>query len=325
MEYDYSAYRMALNLSFSGEILKCADTCRLVADQIKIDEFWRLTREQLDKIPMDATVVKVVEALPYKKFKVTLRSLDGVLICAFLSIPVQGEEQHSKPWPVIVTTPGYSGKSHGVMLSECQRGYAILQVFPRGQGESEQLWKMDRPDKLTGHLDYPEGAYYQGAYADVMRMIDFVMSRDDLDSKHIALVGTSQGGGISLAVGALDSRVKVVVAHVPFLCNFRLAAQIPNSLVKNLLDRAKSNNESALNTLDYFDPWQLATKIRIPVLMSAGGKDTVCPLSTIQSVYERLSGAKTFKTYPNLTHTSCMDFYNLSWIWLDQNFRNNIF
>lgn len=282
--------------------------------------FWQKTRERLSREPMETHVETLNEPLPYKKYKVTLRSLDGVRFVALLALPIQGEAP-AKPWPVIVTVPGYGGTQQGVMLSECQRGYAVLQVFPRGQGDSEELWKIDG-DKLTGHLDRPEDNYYKGAYADVMRAIDFAVSRADFDTNRIALVGTSQGGGISLAVGALDSRVKAVVAHVPFLCNFRLAARTTNSRVKNQLDYAKRNDEIALRTLDYFDPFQLAPQLKMPVLMSAGGKDEVCPLATIQSVYDRLPGAKkTLKTYPNLIHTSCVDFYNLTWPWLDEHFR----
>jgi cephalosporin-C deacetylase len=290
---------------------------QLAAQDLKA--FWQKTRECLALEPMEAKVEVLNEPLPYKKCKVTLRSLDGVRFVALLALPIQGEAP-AKPWPIIITVPGYGGTQQGVMLSECQRGYAILQVFPRGQGDSEALWKING-DKLTGHLDQPEGAYYQGAYADVMRAIDFASSRSDLDRERIALVGTSQGGGISLAVGALDSRVKAVVAHVPFLCNFRLAARTPNSRVKNQLDQANRNDETALHTLDYFDPFQLAPQLRVSVLMSAGGKDEVCPLATIQSVYDQLPGRKkTLKQYPNLTHTSCVDFYNFTWLWLDKHF-----
>jgi len=136
------------------------------------------------------------------------------------------------------------------------------------------------------------------------------------------LLKLSQGGGIALAVAGLDSRVKAVVAHLPFLCNFRLAACTANSRVKNQLDYAKRNDEVALRTLDYFDPFQLAPQLKVPVLMSAGGKDEVCPLPTIQSVYDKLpSSKKTLKAYPNLIHTSCVDFYNLTWPWLDEHFR----
>lgn len=289
----------------------------------EIDGFWRTTRERLAREPMEAQVEPLAAPLPYQQFKVTLRSLDGVPVRALLALPVQGEAP-PEPWPVIVSTPGYGGAQQGVMLAECQRGYAILQVFPRSQGESAELWKIDGPDKLTWHVDQPEGAYYQGAFADVMRAIDFATSRPDLDPSRIALVGTSQGGGISLAVAALDDRVRAVVAHVPFLCNIRLAARTPHALVKQLLDRAGRNDDATLRTLDYFDPWQLAPRLHAPVLLSAGGKDTVCPLATIQSVYERLPGVRTLQVYPELPHTSCVAFYNLTWSWLEQNFRRRV-
>ena len=224
---------------------------------------------------------------------------------------------------MIVTTPGYGGTAQGVQLSECQRGYAILQVYPRSQGESADLWKIDGPDKLTWHLDHPDGADYQGAYADVMCAIDFAVLRDDLDHDRIAMVGGSQAGGFALAIVALDPRVKAVVAHVPFLCDMRLAVRTDRSLVKTLLDRAGRNDEAAMSTLDYFDPCELAPHLHVPVLISAGGKDTTCPQPTIQSLYDHLPGKeKTLKVYPNLTHTSCVDFYNLTWAWLDENFRH---
>jgi cephalosporin-C deacetylase len=287
-----------------------------------VSAFWRNTIDRLSREPMEPQVQELQEPLPYKAYRVTLRGLEGVHFVARLALPIQGESP-AKPWPVIVTLPGYGGIQQGVMLSECQRGYAILQVFPRGQGDSTNSWKIDG-DKLTSNLDRPEGAYYQGAYADVMRAIDFAVSRKDLDGDRIALVGTSQGGGISLAVGALDPRVKAVVAHVPFLCNFPLAARTTNSLVKKLLDKAGHHDEAALRTLSYFDSYQLAPQMKMPVLMSAGGKDEVCPLPTIRSVYDRIPGAKKLlKVYPNLAHTSCVDFYNLSWTWLDSNFRNH--
>ncbi len=286
-----------------------------------LDEFWKSTRERLQKEPMESEIEPTREALPFQKFKVTLRSLNGVRFVSYLALPIQGEAP-AKPWPVIVTTPGYGGTQQSVMLSECQRGYAILQVFPRGQGDSDALWKI-KGDKLTAKLDQPEGAYYQGAYVDVMRAIEFVASREDLDRSRIALVGTSQGGGFSLAVAALDPRVKAVVAHVPFLCDFPLAAQTSDSLVKKLLDKAGRNNDAALKTLSFFDPKELAPHLNIPVLMSAGGKDEVCPKATIQSVYDRIpSATKLLKVYPDLPHTSCVDFYNFSWIWLEKNFRN---
>ena len=282
----------------------------------EVHAFWQQTLAKLAREPMEAGVEQLKEPLPYRKYRITLRGLDGVHFCALLGLPVQGESK-AKPLPAIVTLPGYGGTQQGVMLSECMRGYAVLQVYPRSQGESEALWKIDGPDKLTWHVAQPEGAYYQGAYADVVRAIDYLVSRDDIDASRIGLVGTSQGGGMALAVTALDPRMKVVVAHVPFLCDLRTAARTPHSLVKDLLDRANLNTESTLHTLDYFDPLQLAPDLHVPALISAGGKDVTCPAVTIQAVFDRIPGTKSLVFYPDLTHTSCAGFYEMTWPWLD--------
>ncbi len=286
----------------------------------EVHAFWQQTLARLAAEPMEAKVEDMHEALPYKKYRVTLRGLDGVHFRAWLALPVQGDGK-APLLPAIVSPPGYGGWQQSIMLSECMRGYAVLQVFPRSQGDSAELWKIDGPDKITWHLAKPEGAYYQGAYADVIRGIDFLMTQPEVDHDRIALMGTSQAGGIALAVGAIDPRVKTVVAHLPFLCDMRAAAQIPTSLIKQRLEAAGANNEASLRTLAFFDPLTLAPDLKVPTLISAGGKDVNCPEVTIRAVFDRLPGRKGLMYYPELPHTSSAAFYALSWPWLDTCFR----
>jgi cephalosporin-C deacetylase len=279
--------------------------------------FWKATLARLAREPLEATIEDTREPLPYKKFRVEYRSLDGIRVRAFLALPVRGGDA-PHPLRAIVTVPGYGGLQQGVMLDECQRGYAILQVYPRSQGPSADLWKIDGPDKLTWHLSRPEGAYYQGAYADVIRGVDYLASRSDIDRERIAIGGTSQGGGIALAVASLDMRLKAVVAHLPFLCDMHRAASTDGALVKKLLDDAGLNDEAHLRTLDYFDPLQLVPALRAPALVSSGGRDTICPADTIHAVFDRIPGVKSLFHDPELIHTSSEAFYGLTWQWLDR-------
>ena len=287
------------------------------ASREEIESFWRATLQRAAKEPLEAEVEPVKEPLPYRKFRVTYRSLGNIKVRAYLGVPIRGEGPE-RPLPCIVTAPGYGGSQQGVMLDDCQRGYAVLQVYPRSQGESAELWKIDGPDKLTWRADQPEGYYYQGAYVDVIRGIDYLLSRTDIDASRVGAMGTSQGGGIVLAVGALDPRVKAVAAHVPFLCDMRRAALIPGALVRTLLERHGALNARTLRTLDYFDPVSLAEGLRAPVLLSSGGQDLICPPETIRSVFDRLPGIKSIVVYPALPHTSSADFYRMGWEWMDR-------
>lgn len=278
--------------------------------------FWRDTLRKLAAEPMEATERDLKEPLPYKTYAVEYRSLGGVRVRARLAIPIRGGEAGG-PLPAVVTAPGYGGTQQGLMLDECQRGYAILQVYPRSQGFSAELWKVPDGEKLAWGLERPEGAYYQLAYADVVRGIDYLASRKDIDRQRIGIAGTSQGGGIALAVASIDSRIKVVAAHVPFLCDMRQAARTEASLVKKILDEAGKNDEAHLQVLDYFDPLRLVPLLKAPAIVSAGGRDTVCPGATIRSVFDRIPTVKSLFYDPQLTHTTSGEFYRLAWQWLD--------
>jgi len=287
-------------------------------DEIKA--FWQKTLERASREPLEAQVKLVTDPLPYKKYEITYRSLDGVKVRAYLGVPIQGESTGT-PLPALITAPGYGGEEQGVMLGECQRGYLILQVYPRAQGESADLWNIGGMDKLTWHLDEPEGYYYQGAYVDVIRGIDYLHSRLDVDRSRIGAMGTSQSGGIVLAIGGLDPRVAAVVAHVPFLCDMRRAATIDGSLVQRLLATNRSLSPGKIRTLEYFDPLHLGRRLRAPTLVSAGGQDQTCPAETIRAVFDRLPGIKSLIYYPNLAHTSSSDFYRMSWEWMDRHLK----
>ena len=120
-----------------------------------------------------------------------------------------------------------------------------------------------RPKSFPWGIEKPEGYYYQGAYADVLRAVDYLISRPDVDADRIGALGSCQAGGIMLAVGSLDPRIKAIAAHVPNLIDMRHAIHVEGSLVNRLKQTPVFRSEH-LDTLDYFDALEAGAK-------SAGG------------------------------------------------------
>lgn len=269
------------------------------------ETFWQETIAQTRTEPLEETTEPVKDPQPYYTFRVTYRSFGGVRVTAKLGVPVV---EPGARLPAIVTAPGYGGWEHGVTLSECQRGYLLLQVYPRGQGESKDAYVGDTSAGylLRGIAD-PKEYFYRGAFMDMLRGVDYLLARPDVDPERIGMMGTSQGGGIVLSSSALEPRVRAVVAHVPFFCDMAHNAAFKDN---------ELNTPENLATFAYFDPVNHAPNLQAPTLLSSGGKDTTCPPETIRAVYDRLPGIKGLMHYPELIHTSSPGFYTMSWEWM---------
>jgi len=168
--------------------------------------FWRTTLARLAAEPVEAVETDAKEPLPYRVFNVEYRSLGGVPVRARLALPIRGGET-PRPLPAIVTVPGYGGLQQGIMLDECQRGYAVLQVTPR----------------------VPEGG------------VDYLAHHSAIDRDRIAIAGTSQGGGIALAVAALDPLQLAPTLRVPVLVSAGgQDTTCPAATIRSVFDRIPS-------------------------------------------------------------------------------------
>jgi cephalosporin-C deacetylase len=280
--------------------------------QKNIHAFWKNTLHMTAQLPLDATCEPVKTSDPHRFFQVSYRGWQGDIVKARLGVPINPPRT---PLPAIITAPGYSGWAHGVVLGECQRGYVILQVFPRDQGisgTSSPGQARNGPYPLAIGIESPDTYYYRGAYMDMIRGVDYLISRDDIDASRIGAMGTSQGGALVLATGSLDSRIKAVCAHVPYFCDMRNNRHFKGSPI---------DQPRHLDTFDFFDPAVLAATCHAPTLLSSGGKDETCPSETIHAVFNRLPGVKAIAHYPDLTHTSSGDFYSMGWQWMDRQMR----
>lgn len=277
-----------------------------------LDAFWSQTLDRARGTALDATIEQVEEKVPYYKCRVTYKSLDGIPIRAYLTLPADpAEESRPHRWPAIITVPGYGGWEMTAMPGDCQRGCAVLQIFPRGMGESAELWSVPEGSYgawITVGTHDPEGFYYQGAYIDMVRGLDYLLTRSDIDPDRIGVIGVSGGGLLALGHAAIDPRVKAVVAGQAALINFRHN--------EALASNKEASDPLFLRTWDYFEPLHLAPRISAPTLLTSGGLDRTCTAASIRLVYEKLPGIKALYHVPYMPHGTCRDYHAASWDWL---------
>jgi cephalosporin-C deacetylase len=282
-----------------------------------IESFWQETLREADRIPLQAELSPApAKSTPFvTTHGVRLTSWENVKVRAWFSVPNLGRARY----PALLTVPGYGGEMD-IPTELVVRGFAVLTLFPRGQGESRQEWQMDSPTQLLHHPLDRSKFYYRGAYVDCMRAVNFLITHPEVDIERIGMLGTSQGGGLTLATCALDRRIRAACAHIPFLCNYPVATKTattgPFEHVQKYVRENPSSAPQYLDTLTYFDPVNLAPAITCPILMSVGLKDTTCPSQTIIPVFDAIRCKKSLAVFPDLTHAHSLEFRQMEMEWL---------
>ena len=295
-----------------------------------IRHFWDRTLVELADTPM-GEVVEPVEQTGYilegnaktlVNYRVTLTSLGGVPIRAWYTVPTG--DAPSGGWPAVMVIPGYIG----VMVLPVhlvRYGYATLTLYPRGQGESREEWTIpEGSTALTDQLEDKEAYYYRGGFMDCVRGLDFLLSRPEINAQRVGVLGSSQGGGMTLATASLDRRIGAAVAEVPWPCNFPVAAErtfFPYDELRGYLERHPERREQILANLEFFDPMNLVEAITCPMAVGVALHDDYHPYETSMPVFERIPPTKSLHVYADIQTMDKSDFAVHTKAWFDRYLR----
>ncbi len=146
--------------------------------------------------------------------------------------------------------------------------------------------------------------YFLSMELRVLRALDFLASQPEWDGRTLIISGVSQGGGLAYAGAALDSRVTLMIAHVPGMSDHSgmLAGRIAGwpKAVPKLADGTP--DPKVIEALRYFDSANFATRVKAPAYCEVGFIDVVCPPTCSYVDYNNLKGIKEIKNFPNNGH-----------------------
>jgi len=278
------------------------------------DAFWQQTLADARLSPLNATFEAVDYGLAaFETFDVTFNGYGGQPIKGWLQLP----RQRSGRLPCVVEYIGYGG-GRGFptdWLLWSSAGFAHLVMDTRGQGSAWSAGHTPDPDPvgapaypgfLTRGLRSPEEHYYRRVYTDGVRAVEAVRAHPAVDAARVAVVGASQGGGITIAVAGLADGLAAALPDVPFLCDFRRATSMvdshPYAEVRQYLHTHRDAVDQAFRTLDHLDGVHLAATATAASLWSVALMDDICPPSTVYAAYNAWAGPKQIVQYPYNGH-----------------------
>lgn len=284
------------------------------------DRFWACVLAQAAAIPLNANMTAVpLRSTPnVEVFEVTYDSLDHVRIAGWYCVP----RRRSEPIPAMVVYPGYISEPT-LPKALALRGYAAFGAAPRGKLRSNRQFNPGYPGLLIHNITDRNTYSYRGFYVDAWRVIDFLLTRPEVDSSRIGVQGGSQGGALTLLAAAMRPEVTVAAAQAPYLAGMIDAIELTHSWpyeeINEYLRMFPHQRPAVEATLAYFDCINFADRIRCPIIVNIGLNDDVCPPETGYAVFAAIGSAdKQLYTYAGHGHDSngyvheaiMQDFFN---------------
>jgi cephalosporin-C deacetylase-like acetyl esterase len=184
------------------------------------------------KTPLNPKVTGVLERDAYKIEKVIFESRPGLLVTANLYVPTG----RKFPLPGVVGSCGHTdvGKAAETYQSFSQGlarlGYVVLTFDPIGQGERLQYLNAQGKSKVgvgvrehivAGGQQFLVGDFF-GAWRawDGIRALDYLLTRPEVDSRHVGITGNSGGGTMTTWLCGLEDRW-TMAAPGCFVTSFR--------------------------------------------------------------------------------------------------------
>lgn len=292
------------------------------------DAFWQNKIENSKQISLDIKWIShesISESVDLKRF--TCQGFTHNLLHGYVIYP-----KHGKNLPCVVTHHGYMyHKGHpSEHMHFVEDGYAVVSYDVRGQSglsKDDFDYGSGNSKLMTKGIHDPHQYYMVHVYMDAFRIMDLAKHLEFVDSKKLISHGGSQGGGVALAIAALDPKVFLTCADVPSYSYLKGRLATRNGSigeVSEYVDSGMITQEEALKTLQYIDLIHHAQNIKSPVIASTGGIDMICPEAYFIPTYQSILTEKILYQYPNAGHEGGGSIHlNIKRTWIKEHIREH--
>ncbi len=204
--------------------------------------------------------------------------------------------------PSFVWLPPYGRESKLPDAYGTRRGFTSLSFNFHG----ESAFHQEKYETERGY--FAEGAgdsstwIFRRMLGDAIVATRVLQTQLECDEDRIGAMGMSQGGGMSVWLGAWCPIVRAVCADMPFLGRLAesLEGQVYRYPTKELIeamDTMPVGRERILSTIPYYDTVFQAAHCRVPTQVSLGLKDPASKPANVRAIFEALPGTKRLVEY----------------------------
>ena len=252
--------------------------------------------------PLAAQTLEVRDFAGYRREKFVIQSRPGLYVLGYLLTPKSG----SVPHPAVVCVPGHgrgvddivgidesghdrtdkdkAGYQHDFAIQAAEHGMAAVAIEPMAFG--------CRRDTVTKSKGLGNSACQPAAGSalllgqtmigwrvyDVMRTIDWIATRPELDAGRVGCMGISGGGTCTLFSAALDTRIRAAMVS-GYLNTFRECIMSVSHCIDNYVP-------GILNWAEQYDVAGLVAPR--PLFAESGEQDDIFPIAAARESFQRV-------------------------------------
>jgi cephalosporin-C deacetylase-like acetyl esterase len=178
--------------------------------------------------PLDARQLVTTARKGYRVEKIEFLSEPGIYVPTWVFVP---QTRNSDTRAILyvndagVAEEGAEGMEFGALAGLARKGCLVVAVEPRGTGLTAPAHFREAPEswEFRQLFDVETAAAYMAWFMDqsllgmrvldVLRGVDYALSRNDVDQRGLCAVGAGRGANWLLFAAALDQRIQAAVCH----------------------------------------------------------------------------------------------------------------
>lgn len=253
-----------------------------------------------ERSPLQAQTLEVRQYPGYRRELVVFHSRPGVSVVGYLLTP----NGRKSPSPVVIAIPGHgrgvddivgidqdgadrtdkAGYQHDFALQAVEHGLTVFAIEPMGFGHRRDNLTRAKGAGVSACQPAAGSALLLGETMigwrvwDVMRSIDWIATRPEIDSTRVGCMGISGGGTCTLFSTALDLRIKAA-----------LVSGYLNTFTDSIMAVSHCIDNYVPGILNWAENYDIAGLIAPRPLFSEGGNhDRIFPVDATRESYARV-------------------------------------